>query len=290
MARSFREAFAGIEGPEFDLAVGYVIPPWKGRPTEKATAAAFEGFGYRQIKKIVRFLVAYDRCQETDAEEAVQDALLHLLHDRRDLLRESPERWLRYLVKTARYRLLDSRRSTRQTESIEKLSAVSGDAPFIGARRCVSPDLDANDDNRYAPPPKRGEDWTATQVIGALQRFRDFHGRPPKVAECRSVHLLPSRSAIARHFSSFAEAVLAAGMVPRDLGRRRKRWTPLEAATVCLSFRHRNARWPCRQDTERRDSGLPSAGVMNKFFGGSHEAEVQRGAESILFGVDPAAG
>jgi DNA-directed RNA polymerase specialized sigma24 family protein len=286
MARSFREAFAGIEGPEFDLAVGYTIPPWKGRPTERAMAAAFEGFGSRQIKKIVRFLVAYDRCQESDAEEAVQDALLHLLDNRRDLLRESPERWLRYLVKTARFRLLDSRRSSRRTDSIEKLTATAGDAPFIAAQRCVPPDLDASNDSRYTAAPKRGEDWTATQIIGAFQRFRDFHGRPPKVAECRSVHMLPSRSAIARHFPSFADAVLAAGMVPRDLGRRRKRWSPLEAATACLSFRHRNARWPCRQDTERQSSGLPSASVMKRFFGGSLEAEVQRGAESILFGVE----
>lgn len=285
MARSFREAFVGIEGPEFDVAVGYAILPRKGRPTEKATAAAFEGFGYRQIEKIVRFLVAYDRCQEPDAEEAVQDALLHLLANRRDLLRESPERWLRYLVKTARFRLRESRRSSRQTESIEKLAATAGDDLFSAERRCVPPDLDANDDYRYVPPPQRGEDWTASQVIGALQRFRDFHGRPPKVAECRSIHTLPSRSAIARHFPTFSDAVLAAGMVPRDLGRRWKRWSAVEAATVCLSFRHRNARWPCRQDTERPSNGLPGASVMRRLFGGTHEAEVQRGAESILFGL-----
>jgi DNA-directed RNA polymerase specialized sigma24 family protein len=282
MAGSFAEAIAKVEGPEFDAIVGYAVPPPKATPTEKAVKVAFEGLDYEPFRKIARMLSFRYRCHETHAEEAVQDELVALYVKRPDLFREDPRNWLGLLYEVARFRLIEILGRLERTASIEGLTELAGDAPFDGARPCVPPSLDADEEAKYGPMPSEGEDWSRTQIIGALQRFRDYYGRPPRVKECKAVHGLPSPVTIYRHFGDFPSAILATGMVPETLGLRRKQWSPIEAARTCLSFRRRNGYWPNWADVKRNPGELPSTTVMIKYFGGTRSVDVQLGAEAIL--------
>lgn len=281
MAGSFAAALAEVEGPEFDLIVGYSIPPREHAPTDEAIRAAFEGFNYRHVRRIIRRLSSRHRCDETLGEEAVHDTLHYLLVKRPDLYREDPEQWLGLLHYFSRFRLFKIL-SGQRTASIEELTERAGDAPFEGARPCIPPSLDADEECKYVSLPGEGEEWNPTQTIGALQRFRDYYGRPPRAAECRSVHRLPSITTIHRQFGCLSNAILAAGMVPDTLGQRRQRWSAIEAARACLSFRWRHGYWPDWADAKRYPGELPGRAAMIRFFGGTRTAEVQQGAEAIL--------
>ena len=117
--------------------------------------------------------------------------------------------------------------------------------------------------------------------MGALQRFHDQHGRPPRAKECRLTQGLPSTATLAKKFGSFSVALQAAGMAAPTVGMRRQRWTAIEAAKACWSFRWRHNRWPDAIDVQRSPGVLPGRNVMIRFFGSTHAAEVQLGVESI---------
>lgn len=285
MARTFAEAIAAVEGPEFDAAVGYAVKRPTPKPVEEEVATAFRGFDYGEILRIERMLVSRHRCHLADAEEAVHEVLEELLEKRADLYRERPESWLGLLYKLARFRILDRRMTSSRVASIEELFELAGDAPFEKARPCVAVAL-ADEDARYAAPPVNGGKWRSEQIIGALQRFRDRTGRPPKTVECRALNGLPDRKVIYRHFGSLANAILAAGMVPETSSKSRARWIPLEVARVCRSFRRRNGYWPSWADVQRRPGELPSTTAMIRCFGGTRSIDVQLGAEAILAGTE----
>ncbi len=286
MAASLAAAIAEVEGPKFDAIVGYSVPLPKAALTDEAVEVVFKGLSYAPFGEIARKLSSRYRCHISDAEDAVQDSLLKLREKRPDLFREKPETWLGLLHVIARFRLIEIKERQEQTASIEELA---GEVPFYGARPCVPPSPGVNEEGRYAPPPIEGEEWSREQIIGALQRFRDHYGWPPRVKDCKSLHGLPSPATVYRHFGSFADAVLAAGMVPDRLGQRRKRWVAVEAAEACASFRRRQGYWPSWVDVKRRPGELPGTNVMVKFFGGTRSGEVQVGAEAILCGAEEVA-
>jgi Homing endonuclease associated repeat len=288
MARSFAAAFGEVEGPEFDLAVGYSIPAPRYAPTDEAVRVAFRTFDYRRIEGIARRLSSRYRCHVTHAEDAAHDGLVELFVKRPELFREDPENWMGLLYEVSKFRLLSIRSSQRRNASVEELVERVGDAGFDGARLCVPPSLNAEEQSRYSLPPRAGEEWSQAQIVGSLQRFRDYYGRPPRAKECKSVDGLPSCTTIYRHFGNFANAVLAAGMVPDTLGQRRKRWSALEAARSCRSFKRRNGYWPGWSEAKRNPGHLPGAKAMVRFFGGTRPAEVQVGSEAILFGTEAA--
>lgn len=126
-------------------------------------------------------------------------------------------------------------------------------------------------------------------MIGALQRFRDRTGESPKARDCRALQSLPSTATLRKEFGAFSAALRAAGMVPPSLGLRRRRWTAVEAANVCYSFRLRNGRWPDAIDVEGRSEGLPGRSVMIRVFGSTRPGEVGEKAEAIL-GITPGRG
>lgn len=285
MARTFAEALAAVEGAEFDAAVGYTVRRPAPRPVEEEVASAFRGFDYGEILRIERMLVSRHHCHLADAEEAVHEVLEELLGKRPDLYRERPESWLGLLYKLARFRILDRRTARSRVASIEELFELAGDAPFEKARPCVAA-ARADEDARYAAPPINGERWSPERIVGALQRFRDRTGRPPKAAECTALNGLPSPSVIYRHFGSLANGILAAGMVPEAVPRSRARWVPIEVAEVCRSFRLRNGHWPSAVDVKRRPGELPSTTAMIRCFGGTRSIDVQLGAEAILAGTE----
>jgi DNA-directed RNA polymerase specialized sigma24 family protein len=286
MASSLAAAFAEVDGPRLDLIRGYLIPPRKHAPTDEGLRIAFSGFDYNHhVGGIVRTLARRLRRHEADAEDAAQDAFLELLCKYPERLREDPARCLGWVYSVAYHRLVKANTRGKRAESIERLTEVAGDALLATARPCVPPAPEVDEESKYAPAPRRGEEWTQTQITGAFQRFRDFHGRPPKLAECKLLHGLPSPATIYRHFDGFAAAILAAGMVPETLGRRRKAWAPIEAARTCEVFRKRHGRWPDRGDAECRSGELPGPAVMVRYFGGTRSGEVQQGAEAILAGA-----
>lgn len=285
MARTFAEAIAAVEGDGFDAAVGYTVRRPTPRPVEEEIASAFRGFDYGEILRIERLLASRHHCHLADAEEAVHEVLEELLVKRPDLYRERPESWLGLLYKLARFRLLDRRAASSRVASIEELLELAGDAPFEKARPCVAFTA-ADEDARYAAPPADGEKWSSEQIIGALQRFRDRAGRPPRAAECNALNGLPSTNVIYARFGSLANAILAAGMVPETSSKTRARWIPLEVARVCRSFRRRNGYWPSWADVKRRPGELPGTAAMIRCFGGTRSIDVQLGAEAILAGTE----
>lgn len=286
MARTLAVALAEVDGPDFDEIVGYTIRRPTPAPVDQAVVAAFRSFDYRPVRRIEQMLASRYRCHLADAEEAAHEVLEQLLVKRPDLYREDPESWMGLLYERARFRLIDANLGTGQTASIEELTEISGDAPFATARPCVAASWSAEEDAKYSSPPRDGEEWNRSQIIGALQRFRDYYGRPPKSTECRALNGLPSTSALYRHFDSFAAALIAAGMVSDSPPRRRKVTKPLDVARVCKAFRWRHGFWPSWADVKRRPDELPSASALVRCFGGTRSVDVQMGAEAILAGVE----
>lgn len=279
MAATFAAAFAEVEGPELDLIVGYALPPRESAPVDEAIEAACAKLEYGHI---VSGLASSHRCDRALAEEAVHDTLEGLLVERRGLFREDPESWMGLLFSESNFRLMQIKSPRTRTKSIEALRESMGDAPFDGARPCVPPTPDSSDGDRCVLPPEVGREWHRAQVLGAIQRFRDYYGWPPKTGDFKSINRLPSIATVYRLFDDLPTAILAAGMVPGTLGRRRKPWGPVEAAKACLSFRWRNGYWPGLSEARYHPGELPGGAVMIKFFGGTRAAEVQQGVEAIL--------
>jgi hypothetical protein len=283
MARTFEEAVAAIRAKDevgFDSAVGLTTKVRAVAPVAPEVAAAFApldpGF-YARLARGVARRYSYDPVRTEDAQGEV---LLELMAKRPGLFREDPRSWVSLLVVMTRFRL-KSPLVRGAALSIDALRGATGDAALAGATRCVA-EVDDGGDERREPPPRRGEPWTYGQIIGALQRFRDYHGRPPKSYECRASNGLPSHSAIRRHFARFADAIYAAGMVPEYVPLRTRPWEPREAAEVCYSYRRRNSIWPSWADAKRHPGELPGTGAMLRFFGGTRSCDVQRGTELIL--------
>lgn len=281
MARTIRAAIEAVAGPEFDAAVGFVIARRRVVFTDPEIAAAFSGLDPGELRRIALGLAARQRCHPTEADDAVQDGLLELWSKRPELFRESASSWLGLLHEVARRRLQEIRPADPALSS-EALFEDSGDAAFSKAEPCLSESYAADEEGRHIPPPAPGKAWDREQVLGAIQRFRDYHGRPPKAVDFKAINALPSLSALYRHFDNTANALLAAGMVPESGILRRRHWPPIDAARECRAFRRRNARWPSWRDVKRRPGELPSTSVMIRYFGGTRSIDVQMGSEAIL--------
>lgn len=290
MARTFRAAVAAVEGRDFDFAVGYAVPPRRHAPVDEGMGRNFAHLDYRPYRQIARNLARRQRRDEADGEDAVQQGFLEMLEKEPHRLREEPARWQRDLFRRAQHALGRSRRRRWRVLSIEALIDARGDPAFADAEPCLPVASSTEERGTLVSLPEGGRPWTTEQAIAAFQRFRDHHGRPPVVADCQRLHLLPSPSVVRRLFGGHERAVLAAGMTPRSLGQRRRRWTAVEAARACRSFRRRNGRWPDSGDLGRDPGDLPSAGVMVRIFGSTRAAVVQARAEAILASVEGSRG
>jgi len=284
MASSLAAAFAEVEGPALDRIV-YSGHHTEWGPPSDEFEKAFAGFDYDQLRRGARRLARTRRCDLADAEDAIQEELAVLMDRRPWLFQNEPERWVGLLLRRASFRLLDDRTARRPT-SISALEESGGDAALADARLYEATSQCSDEDARYASLPLPGEPWTSRQVIAAFQQFRDYHGRPPRASDCRAINRLPSSSTIRRHFDSFDDAVQASGMVPPNLGRRRKRWSLVEAALACRSFQRRHGDWPNWSDLRRYPDLLPSSSVMIRCFGSTRPGEVRRVAEAVLRHAD----
>lgn len=285
MARTMRAAFEAVaeaEGRRFELAVRLALPSRPHAPVEPQVRQAWAGVDDRYLKRVARRLCARYGYREVDVEEAVSAVLLDLLQKRPELFRQDPEDWEGLLAKLAYYWLIGDRIRARPHDSLDFLLEAGEEGKLSKAELCVSLTSSAEEDSRYLAPPRPGEEWSRLQVIGALQRFRDERGHPPKARECRSSNGLPSTKTIQSLFGTLSAALLEAGMVPEEFGRRRRKWTAVEVARICRSFYRWKGWWPERSDLLLYPEFLPSPAVVERRLGKLRSGQIRRRAEAIL--------
>lgn len=283
MAATMAGAIEAVEGPAFDAVVGYTVAAPQAAPTDPDIATAFAKLDPKELRRLTLALSARERRHPTEADDAVQDAFLEIWVKEREILLDTPGAFLGHLYERARRRLQEIGRRDGAL-STEALRELRDDAFLAAARACVPESHSAEEESRHVLRPAPGRFWSREQILGAIQRFRDHHGCPPRATEFRAINGLPSSATLYRHFDSLADALLVAGMTP-DSPTRRKSWPPLAAAKECRAFKRRNGRWPYWRDVKRRPGELPSTTVLIRCFGGTRAVDIQLGAEAILAAV-----
>jgi hypothetical protein len=278
MAASLADAFAAVAGERLEHVCGLDGPSWHRALTEPEIARAFVG-APRDLYKGMAYPLARrsGRCLQ-DAEDAIQDELLELFVESRRVFRECPEAWAGRVYESARFRLRSA--ATPSTRSLDAVDAdlvdkATEDEEFSRAPGRRSP-------ISVVALPAAGERFSGAQMIEALHRFRDHHGRRPKARECVAANRLPTTAQIRREFASFRRLLLAAGMAEDCYRHHEGRWEAREVALACLSFKDRHGWWPSSGDIRRFPGELPSSSTMTRFFGSTRSCYVQRGAEAIL--------
>lgn len=288
MAGSMALALSQVEDhPEFDRRFRLAVDRIEHAPVDPDVAIAFATHDYRAgFEGITIGLVRSWKCERGWVEEAVQDALMHLYETKRELFTQHPDSWMKLLYRVAHHQLIKNRRHEHKTQSYDGMWWEHGDDAFARAKPAVAPSVEGVDeDAKYLPMPGPGESWERMQMIGAAQRFRDIHGRPPTQEEHvgkrgRENGLAPA-TAIEREFDSYNDYLLEAGMTPRFTARTRK-WSAYDTAWECASFRRRNNYWPGRAEIDDTSNGLPPKGACNRYLGGVRSIDIQRGVELIL--------
>lgn len=284
MAATMADAIKAAEGPAFDAIVGYTVVAPQAAPTDPDIATAFARLDPKELRRLSLVLSARERRHPTEADDAVQDAFLELWVKQREILLSTPRTLLGYLYEVARRRLQEIGRREGPL-STDALREEGNDAFLNGARPFAPESHSAEEQSRHAPPPAPGRFWNREQILGAIQRFRDHHGRPPKATEFRAINGLPSLATLYRHFDTLADALLTAGMVPDSSCRNRRIRPPIAVARECRAFRRRHGRWPYSRDVKRHAGELSSTTVMIRCFGGTRAVDIQLGAEAILAAV-----
>lgn len=279
MAATFALALAQV--PERELAaVAYAARPINRAPEDRELGAFFARLDRDWQARLAGRLVRRSGFTRESAEEALSQELLFLIERRRDVFLLETDRWLGLLFVRGRYRLLKNH-SAPPLASTNAIEESLGDTALAEADICASESPQAEVDAISVPLPNPGETWSRSQVISALQRFHRYYGRPPRARECRIVNRLPSIATIRRHFSGLEAAILAAGILPAEHGRRRRPWQNVEAARTCRSFYRRFGYWPDASDRKRAPD-LPSRSAMISTLGSVHGGEIRDVAEAIL--------
>jgi hypothetical protein len=286
MAATFALALAQVPEPATEWAA-YSAKPIHRAPENRSLAACFSGLDCKWQPNLARRLARRSRSSFDDAEEAISEEMLFLIEERREVFNLETDSWLRLLFWRGWYRLLKSH-AAPILASTNALEETFGEGALTDADRCLPALPQAEEDAGSVPLPRPGEKWSRQQVTSALQRFHRYYGRPPLVVECRAMNQLPSYSTIRQHFDGFDAALLAAGILPREHGRRRRRrLQTIEAAYACRSFYREHGYWPGASDARRHPGFLPSRSVMLKCFGSTHGGEIRGVAEAILAAAPP---
>ncbi len=279
MAATFALAFAQLEESRLDRAV-FSARGISRAPEDHALGEVINRLEPDWQRRLSKRLAKHSRVTFLDAEDAIQEELVFLIENRRDVFVLESDRWLGLLFVRGRYRLLKNRSAPRQA-STNAIEDALGEAALAQAELCVPASLPAEEEALRIPLPMQGGKWSRLQVISALQRFHRYHGRPPRARECRAVKRLPSTATISRHFGGLEKALLASGIRPDEQGRRRRPWPAVEVSRTCRSFYRRLGYWPNASDRARHPE-LPSRSVMLKCFGSTHGGEIRGVAEAIL--------
>ncbi|HEY2716768.1 MAG TPA: hypothetical protein VGI73_11175 [Solirubrobacterales bacterium] len=279
MAATLALAFARIPEPDLDH-IAYSGKPIHRAPEDHALGAVFARLDRDWQPRLATRLARRSRFSFDKAEEALDEELLLLIERRREVFFLETDHWLKLLFVRSKYRLL-SNHSASPLASTNALEELLGSAALADANLCVPESPQAEGDAIGVALPGTGEAWLRSQVISALQRFHRYYGRPPLSRECRRANRLPSIATIRRHFGGLEAALVAAGILPTEQGRRRRPWPTVEAARICRWFYRRFGYWPSASD-RRRHPYLPSRSVMLDRFGSTHGGEIRVVAEAIL--------
>jgi hypothetical protein len=282
MAATFTLAFAGVPEPDLDRVAfsGRSIPR---TPEDRALAAAFTSLGRDWQRRFAVRVIRGTRFTVDEAEEAVSQEVTLLIEKRRDVFFLESDSWLGLLFVRSRFRLLKNH-SAPPPASTNAIEDALGDAALADARLCAPELPQAEAEALSVPLPNPGEEWSRIQVISGLQRFYRYYGRAPVARECRADNRLPSLTAIRHHFAGLEAALVAAGIIPAEHGRRRRPWRAVEAAQICESFRWRHGYWPNASDKSRHPE-LPSRSAMLRYLGSTNGGEIRERVEAILSGA-----
>jgi hypothetical protein len=109
--------------------------------------------------------------------------------------------------------------------------------------------------------------WDRAEMIGALQAWRDQHGRSPLEREwVLATREHPCSLTIARHFGEWNQALAAAGLAPVP-ERRPRSWTEAQIIAALREFARKNGRPPQSMEWARCASGRPCAASVRARYG-----------------------
>jgi hypothetical protein len=294
MARTLRAALA--EAAELDTerwseVIGDGGPTHLVANPEAPDAPALPGQLNGEWLGMARRIAISASVSIDDAEEAIGASLLKLWETRRALFDDPPESWqgllYSYAERRARTGAYDTR--TRKTCSIEQLRGESEELFELATSPAIAyTKAGVNEAARKLAPPRKGRRWSREQIIGAVQRFRDRHGRAPLEGEFKPANKLPSVYSVKQAgFEHMHDLLIEAG-VPVETRMHRRPWSAEEAAEECARFLHREGHWPSHFECKRMPTGsFPEARVLERYFGGCSMAAVQAGVERILGGRSP---
>ncbi len=281
MASTMVAAFANADGPKLDRALGYLVDMPPHQPVDADVAQTFAGLSPAELTRLSEQIAGECRQPLQDAKDAVQNEMLALIEHPVEILGRKPSEWIGLLYGRARMSCRRSRSRRQRDASYEKLAEGSGSGLLEDASPCAAITHQGEEASRFLWRANPGARWTRVEIIGAIIRFRDHHGRPPAAGEFKPLNGLPSYSSLRRHFNGVADAILAAGMTPLSPPRRRP-YTRLEAARICEAFRMREGRWPDGADARNPANGVPPTSTMMRIFGNTRSGEIQRVSESII--------
>jgi hypothetical protein len=273
-------AFAKADGPKLDRALGYLVDRPSHQPVDADVAQAFTGLSSGELTRLANQIAGECRQPLQDAEDAVQDEMLALIEYPVEILGRKPSEWMGLLHARARMSCRRTRSRSQREDSYENL-AEGRDSQFLERASPRAETHQGIEISRLLRRANPGARWSREEILGAITRFRDFHGRPPITSEFKPLNGLPCYSALRRHFKGVPDAVLAAGMTPNS-PLRRAAYTPLEAARKCKAFRIKEGRWPDWADSRNPANGVPSTSTMMRIFGSTRAGEIHRVAEAII--------
>ena len=146
---------------------------------------------------------------------------------------------------------------------------------FVNARRLA----------RVPPPRKqyRKEPWTREEIRDVLHAWVAEHGMVPSSPEWeRGEDGRPNSRTLRLRFGSWAAALEACGLTPRDPRYYHTRWSRDQIIAAFQAFFRKHGRRPTSKDLERAQGALPSRFTIERRFGTMRSALLAAGLPTEL--------
>jgi hypothetical protein len=297
MAQTFADAFDLVAGDDLDHAAGYVKTRPLPAPVSEQRRRNWARLPNWELGRMVGQVATNTGSTVHDAEEAVYGTLARMMENDPDRFDAVEAKRLLGAVKRISEKDVQRLKRERGLAGGLSLDLIIDATPKDGDQSplnsvAVVPMVahfkaGVDETARHVPRPKAKADWTRTQAIGAVQRFRDATGRGPSGQELDDNPDLPGWGTI-KHlgFKNLQDLLIEAG-VPVGFVKSRARWIAEDAASSCYSHRRRTGFWPNGEDAKYLPVGtLPPAFTMRRLWGGSSSTAVQLGVEAMLGPID----
>jgi hypothetical protein len=111
--------------------------------------------------------------------------------------------------------------------------------------------------------------WSDAEIITALRRWAERHGRPPCSEEWRKASLSrPSPATVYNHFDGWHEGLRAAGLDPEKMRVAGLRWSDEEILAALKAWAELHGRAPARAEWFHAASERPNTTTVARHFGG----------------------